>query len=1136
MMKIKGVLSFLLLFFAGLFVMAQTKTITGKVSSADGPLPGATISVKGTTTGVTADADGKYSITVDQSATTLVFKFIGFIAQEKEIGSSSSIDVTMELDALNLKEVVVDALGFERDRNKVGSASSNLAGTQLVQTGETRLINSMAGKTPGINIVASTGEPGAGSRIQIRGATSISGNLQPLIIVDGVPIFNDSYYGEGFDGNVPTSGGALGSGGGVTQQSRLNDINPADIESMEILRGASAAAIWGSRAANGVIVITTKKGKLDPSGQKVNVNVQSSVSIDQINRRVPLQTEYGNGFDQYYFQGTSLSWGDKISDRSGGADDEITDPTDPGYLGFFTTYDDDGNPTGNKYYQIEGADPYDSDGDGVFDKHGGKNSTDIYDPYEQFFKNGTTFDNTVSISAADNNGNVYFSVSDMRQDGIILDNSKFQRNTARLNTTRYLSDKWSINSNMSYTQTRADRVQMGSNLNGLFLGGLRSAADFNDADYWGVYTDAGGNEFANRQRAYRNPIGRNTNSIYDNPFFIINNIKSESVVDRVVGKFEVSYDVNSWLNIIWRNGLDFYNDKREDFFPVQAAGGNNGGRFTNESIKSIQVNSDLIARAKWSLNDNIKGLATLGTNLNKRTLDDQGTTVRSFINPFAPPNATNANTVNAHDYATEVATQSVYAALNAELYDQLFLNFTMRNDWLSSLPLESNTVLYPAVDVAWNAMKVIGENDILSAAKIRAGIGQVGRSPLLYGTQTYYFPPTAANTGWGEGWGPGLNPISYGGAFAQSSVAGNPDLRPEIKTEWEVGTDLRFLDNRINASFTYYSNVTKDLIIQVDVPESSGFLTQIANAAQISNRGFEIELGADVLKTDDFVWNIYGNYTQNRNNVDDMAGTESILLSGFSGGSSRAVLDNQLGVLWGGKWAVDSVTGDQILDANGFPTLAAEAGIIGDPNPDFRAGLGTQFTYKGAFINFLFDFSRGMDMWNGTKGALTFFGRSEITNQEVTLTSEQATTLLNYVGATAAQLYPHLENSDGTYTIRGEIRDFGGGDVLVDEYYYYVGPGSGFTGPEEEFVEDGSWSRLREVSIGYTLNSEKFKEKTKLGSVTFSFTGRNLLLWTSYEGNDPDQSLSGAGLNGFGLDYFQNPSTKSYMFAVNLNF
>ncbi|MEN7548198.1 SusC/RagA family TonB-linked outer membrane protein [Rapidithrix thailandica] len=1104
-------------------VIAQERTITGQVSGEEeGPLPGVSILVKGTNEGAVTDINGNYSISVPEGADILVYSYVGYLSQEVSIGNRTSINIVMESDTKTLSEVVVTALGFEASKDKLGNATHTVQGDALARSGEPNLINSMQGKSPGVNIVQSSGDPGAGSRIQIRGATSITQNIQPLIVIDGVPIFNDSYYGEGFGGQDEGSSGSIGSGGGVTQQNRLNDLNPDDIASIEVLKGASAAAVWGSRAANGVLVITTKKGS--SSKDRVTINFNSSVSFDEVNQEIPLNERYGQGSGMIYSPTNVLSFGDRIANRPGGDDTFITDENAPGYAGMFI-----GN-TGKTYYAIAPGTEN--------DLSGGKNSRAVFNPFDYLFETGVTWTNSISLGTSGDKGDVYLSLSHLDQDGIIKENSTYQRTTGRINANRYLGKLFTVKTSAGYTRTTSNRVQMGSNLSGLFLGGLRTPADFFSEDYEGTYIDPSGFEFPERQRAYRNYLGANTSSGYDNPLWMMRNITSKAVVNRFIGKLELGFDPLSWLNITARGGLDFYTDEREDFYPILSAGENSGGRFTKETITRSQLNLDLIARANFKLNDYINTNFLVGLGLNEQKLDDHGATTRQFTNPLSPPQLSNGTGGNRFlfNYEEVIRTIGYYATAGVELYDQVFVNLSGRVDALSSLPVSDNTFFYPAGDIAWQFTKILPQNSILTFGKLRAGYGKVGRGPDPYLLKTTFInPDNNTDGGFGEGWGPGVNPDAYGGGFAISNVAGNPDIKPETKIEFEVGADLRFINDRLTLGVTYYENETNDLIIQVDVPESSGFIKQTTNAADIENKGIELDLSGTILKNPDFSWVTNINYSHNRNEVLRMSGTNSVLISGFSGTSSRGVVGEQLGVLWGARWTRND-DGSLDLDENGFPQLGEEAGVIGDPNPDFRLGFGNTFTYKNLTVNILFDGSFGNKMWNGTKGALAFFGRAAYTAEETILTEAQANDLLVWDGSTVAEVYPYAQQGDGTYVVRGSIRDFGAGNVFLDEIWYTVGPGSGFTGPDEQFVEDAEWTRLREVTVSYNFNTPWVKDVLKLQNINFSFTGRNLKLWTDYTGVDPDTNLNGAGNNGFGLDYFNNPNTRSYIFTLRVTY
>ncbi|HEX8426536.1 hypothetical protein [Hymenobacter sp.] len=341
--------------------------------------------------------------------------------------------------------------------------------------------------------------------------------------------------------------------------------------------------------------------------------------------------------------------------------------------------------------------------------------------------------------------------------------------------------------------------------------------------------------------------------------------------------------------------------------------------------------------------------------------------------------------------------------------------------------------------------------------------------------------------------GTSLDAANYGGGFVRSSVQGNPLIRPERKTELEGGLDLRFLQDRLTFSATAYTNRTTGAILTVPVAPTTGFSATSANAAEIKNRGLELSLSTDIIKQQNgFVWSVAPNFSLNRNEVVSLSGAESIFLTGFTGTSSRAVQGQQLGALWGTRWARQAETGGYVLDTNGFPTLAETEGVIGDPNPRWRGGLGTTLTYKGISLNVLFDHVNNLDVWNGTKGALYSYGTSRDTETETTIPADQAATLRLWNSQTVAQRYQ--PGPDGTYTIRGSIADFGGGPVVLDEQWYRNGLGNGFTGPAEQFVEHISYTRLREITLTYSLATAWFKERTKFQSVDLSLTGRNLAL------------------------------------------
>ena len=1094
--------------FAG-FVFAQS-TIEGTVSDESGnPLSGANVTIDGTSHGGASGVDGDYVInvpsgTVEGNTVTVTASYIGYesvsASVDVPVGGSVNQNFSLGVDAIGMKAVSVTALGFTANRDEQGSSSVSVAGADMTRSGESLMGNSLAAKASNVIVNAVAGDPGASSTIKIRGANTISGTFQPLIVVDGMPMNNSTIYGGG--NNI--SGG---NDAGTVQQSRLNDLNANDIESVEVLKGASAAALWGSRAANGVIMITTKDGQAG----KMKMNYKRTMSFDEIHERIPMQTVWGQGRDGNYDNSKAESWGDYIPDRAGGADD------------------------------VESTGAHFTSEDGSFTQYAinTKNSKDTYvdTNWDQVFQTGKFIQEDFQVTGGDAVKTFLFSYSRLRQDGIIR-NSLYDRDNFRLNTKFKLSDMISMASKASYTYTNSNRIQQSSNVTGVMLGLLRNAPDFDITHYKGTYVDASGAEYVGRQRAYRKYMAQSTHPTYNNPLWTINDQKAETKVDRFIMNNEMTITPDQNTSLVIRTGIDAWGDVRSWFFPMGSSGSRSSGVFAEDALTNREVNYDFIVRRSLSLGS-VSLNVTAGYNWWDRAYNRTSFNIASFLVN------TDKHTVNVNTSAEAstvdnskmfIRSGRTYGLLSLAAMDNLYINLSGVSEEQSTI---SDPYFYPAMDVAYQFSDML-KGTPLSFGKLRIAWGQVGVAPSAHRFETL------AESGFTyTSYSDPLDIALFGGGYRVDDDKGNPDLKPELKTETEFGVDLRFLDDRLALSLTSYSNLVEDMLINVSKSPSTGYDTQYMNAATMENKGIELD-GTYLLMNDaNKGLDLYFNWAQNKNKVTDLAGTEVIYL-GTGSVNSVALVGYAVGTLHGTgsktyalATATDTVghddginvftdnnslVGNLALDNNGFPQITSLKTVLGDPNPDWRGTLGLNARWKNFNMNVLFEHSQGGDYSPRTQWVLRRFGTTEETAGAITLSQD----MINFDGDTIAA---------GMF-VRGSTHDFGGGEVLLDETWYRHGIGGGF-GDNQAYnfaVKDATFSRIRELSLSYTFTSPAFRERTKLSSLTMRWTARNLFAWyKELVGIDPATNQAGVA-NGFGLDYFTNPSTKSYLFTVSVNY
>ncbi|MEE9363221.1 MAG: SusC/RagA family TonB-linked outer membrane protein [Cellulophaga sp.] len=1098
--KRNGILTLLLAFVVHLS-FAQEKTISGTVTDQDGlPLPGVNIIVQGTTNGTQTDFDGNYTINAS-TGQVLLFSYIGQKDTFKTVGTSNTIDVQMTEDAEALEEVVVTALGIKKSKKALGYAVQEVKSDEITRSGSSNVLDGIAGKSAGVQITRSSGSAGGGSRIVIRGVTSMVGNNQALIVIDGVRSNNETLN-------------AQGSTAGTAQSNRLMDLNAEDIESLTVLKGAAATSLYGTAGSTGVIVIVTKKGS---KGSALSVNFTSQLAFDQISSTVNLQNTFGQGrvyggIPSYRGPetGESGSWGPRVSDLE---------------------YSKDMNVYNNLPANQRRGNPFDSEGNYLYDNNGflvlkGQGNGQSANTYNDndFFRTALSNTNSVSVSGGSEVATFRFSASSLNQEGIVP-NEEYTRKTFNVGTTLQASESLSFGLTFNYTRSDYDRVQQGSNTSGLLLGLYRTPVTFDNSNGFAAkdaVNEVSAYELADgRQRNYRGGGG------YDNPYWVINNAPGTEKVHRMFGSFKTNYSYNDWINLSLNVGVDVTSDTRKQVFEIGSRTEPNGS-VTLDDFLTSQTDFNLLLTGQGDLSDDFNlnylvGFNSFSFSRDRTNLKGQGLLFKGFTD------TSNTSSLSGFESANKYRTIGLFSSVELAWRNIAYLTVTGRQDYDSRLLVPGTTFnssdigfFYPSISSSFIFTELLPKSDILSFGKFRASWAKVGAGPpRAYSTATAY-----VSNGPSGGWGDGITyPITGTTAFELSSTLGNNNLTPETTETIEFGVDLRFFNNKLTLDATYYENENKDAILSASLPSTTGYTSRWVNAGTMEGNGIEITLGAKPIVTENFSWNTQINWSKSETIVKELApGIERLFLAGFGTAGTYLVKGNPYGAIVGGAYlrqetGTDSDTslnipgGPIVIDANtGYQAVDLKQRNIGDPNPDFIMGWNNTFVYKNLSLGFLLDWKEGGDIWNGTAWALSFFGRSELTAQ----TRVEKPTIIAGV----------VNDGNGNFSPNTK--------AVVRDRSYWTSAVGGFGSVGEQFVQDGGWIRLRELSLSYKFPSKLF-ENSKIKGAFVTFIGRNLWIDTDYDGVDPETSLTGNG-NGQGFDYFNNPSTKTFMFKFGLNF
>ncbi|HYN83027.1 MAG TPA: SusC/RagA family TonB-linked outer membrane protein [Gemmatimonadaceae bacterium] len=1092
----------------------QGATISGRVTSDAGDaLPGASVFLEGLSLGSTTDNNGRYTFSVPDArvrgqTATITARRIGHTVRSAQITLASgniTQNFTLSANPLRLGEVVVTGAGTTRVREKLGAVINTVDSTLIQRSGETNIVQALAGKAPNVQINQQSGEAGASSSIRIRGAKSITGTGQPLFVVDGVPIDNTTF----------ATGPATA---GTVAPNRASDINPADIASIEILKGA-AGAIYGARAAEGVVLITTKSGVSGPT----KWSIRSNVGWSDVNKGIPLQRTFGHGGGG----GITASNDDCIIR-------DLRDCVTTGNsYGPRLTRDDYLVALRSRLTAL-GRDPATAESvfAGLY-----PNGITTYDHFNELFDTGVESDITLSASGGSDRTTFYMSVGRLDQTGIIIGpNNSYDRTTTRLKASHRLTDRFLVGGNVSYIDTRGAFVQKGSNTSGLMLGAMRTPPNFNSDPY--IDPETG------RHRSYRFPrpsFGSTSSSrIYDNPFFVVNEVVNKSELGRVIGDVNLDYDPFDWLSVDYSFGGDYYTDWRLEGLPL-SSGDRSTGRVRRADLLNFQLSHNLSTTARRFFSEKFAATLTLGQALNSRRYRQNYSNGFDLIaaEPFALQNTT---TREPQEYRSLIHGESYFALGTADMFNQLYLSASARNDGFSTFGASKPRHWFPSASVSWvpsNWFSPDGQG-LLSFAKLRFAFGETGKEPGVYLTT-----PTTLTVGgdFGSGWGDYVNATQAGiGGLYTSRALGNNSLTPERTRELEGGIDVGLFNQRADIGLTLYNSKSSDVILNVPIAPSTGFTSRLENAAEISNRGVEVTFNARPVTRPRFAWDFGVNFSRNRNHVDDLKGAEFVDKSAgtFSGVYGAVTKGSEVGVIRGedfvkcgrgltvGTIDIDNTAGHcqgapggaLYISASGYPLQDPTDRIIANPNPKWLGSFRTSLNVRGLTFSALLDHKHGGHVWNGTSGALIFFG-THLDTEEIRNTTRTFGKDFLMGDGHAGAAYPVVAGPGA------------GKPVLIGQSTWYQSLGSSFTGPDAQSMEDGTYTKLRELAVSFTI-SPIFVQRFGVGAVDLRLAGRNLKTWTDYTGIDPETNLGGAEVFVQGVDYFNNPQTRTFILSVGL--
>jgi len=1002
-----------------MLAFAQTRTVSGTITDANGlPVPGATVAVRGVKGGTSTDANGKFTIHITGNA-LLIVSGIGFETQELRVGDSPNVMIVLKQGNSSLSEVVVTALGIRRDKRLLTYSTQEVGGDALVGAKQDNVVNALDGKIAGVQINNSSGMPGSSTRIVIRGVSSLEGNNTALFVIDGVPMDNSE---------IGNPDGSLGAGG---TSNRAIDIDPNIIESITVLKGAAATAIYGSDASRGAVLITTKNGQ----GKNGKPTISASSSYSWANAILPeRQYTWAQGTDGQYVNGniegtvSSTSWGPKMD-----------------------TLTVNGKPA-----------PF-------------------YNPLKMFFQTGHTTDNNVSVSGASEKSNYVASYSYLKTDGT-EPTTNYIRNAFFVKYTTAISKQFSLTTQFNYIHTDNNRTLDGNSLASPLWTVLSAPVS------WNPYPITNPDGTQQLYRAARN-----------NPYWLLANTHLLDKTDRLIPVVNLTYTPLSWLSVTERLGGDMYTDILTYHENTGIEDGNNyDGRVYAQTVPVQNFNNDIIVHAKKDFSNNFFGDLILGNNIltryNSNTLTTGiGLSVPGFYN------ISNASTVTSSYNYYETRKVGFYGQATGEYKKMLTFSLTGRYDGSSLLTQAKQFYTYGSASAGFIFTEPLGmaNNSILNFGKLRVGYSIVGNDDAIspYSLSNPYYQAYPGNIAF---------PYNGQNGFQLTTTYAYP-LKDETIKEFETGIETHWFNNRISLDVTYYDKKSTNLLTSgVPISPATGFNAASINAGSIDNKGVEVEFGATIVKTRDWNWHVDVNWTKNDNKVLALApGITYLQFAGFTAPGIFAFANSPYGVIYGTHF-LRNAQGQLLLNDQGYQQEASDLAPIGNVTPDWLGGLTNTLSYKGVLFSFVLDEKKGGKILNLDDYYLGYYGTSKIT-----------------------------ENRDGTEVIPGIIQSTGKANTIAiptNQYYYQ----NVYSVVNETSVEDGSFIKLRSVSLGYNFSGSLLRNSV-FKSLTLNATGTNFILHKNYTGSDPEVSLSGSG-NGQGFANFNAPSNRSILIGLKATF